>query len=563
MTTEIQRRPAATAAAASPIRRRRRLLGLGSVFGKAVRDARRVFLVELVLQGGLLLAVLAGVAAAYPTQAARDELARLATGLGPAAQALAGKPVNVGTMGGYVQWKYGPVLLLLAAFWSILALSGALAGEARRGSLDLVAAAPLSRRRIAAEKVTAHVALLTVVAAVLAFAGWLAGAAFAKLPGDQVPLSAAVGFALWVWLLALAFGGLAFVAAQFLGRSGAAWVAGSVLVAGWVLNNTKALVPALAGVARLTPWAWTEHHLPLAGQVDWASLVPVAVVAAVLLPLGIEAFARRDLGAAAAVRLPGLPVAALGLRGPAGRSLGERLPLALAWGLGLGAFGLAMAAASRSLADAFASSPDLARTVHGVFPGFDPASAGGFLQLMVQLLFVVAGFAAVTLVSGWAGDEASGRLELVLAAPLSRRAWALRSGLGVLAGIALMTMLTVLAVGLGAALAGSEAGTPMAGSLALGLYAAALAGVGFAVGGLLRPAAAAATVAVVVVATYLVDLVGPALDLPGWVHRLALTAHLGQPMVGTWDAAGVVACLALAVGGLLLGAEGLARRDLG
>ena len=54
----------------------------------------------------------------------------------------------------------------------------------------------------------------------------------------------------------------------------------------------------------------------------------------------------------------------------------------------------------------------------------------------------------------------------------------------------------------------------------------------------------------------------PALQLPDWVHRLALTAHLGQPMVGTWDAAGVLACLVLAVGGLLLGAEGLARRDL-
>jgi ABC-2 type transport system permease protein len=236
--------------------------------------------------------------------------------------------------------------------------------------------------------------------------------------------------------------------------------------------------------------------------------------------------------------------------------------MALAWGLGLGAFGLAMAAASRSLADAFATSPDLARTVRSVFPGFDLTSAGGFLQLLVQLLFVVAGFAAVTLVSGWATDETSGRLELVLAAPLSRRAWVLRSGLGVFAAIALLTAIVALGVGAGAALAGSDALTPMAGTLALGLYAAALAGVGLAVGGLAGTGVAAATVAVVVVATYLIDLLVPALDLPGWVHKLALTAHLGQPMVGTWDAAGVVACLVLAVGGLLLGAVGLARRDL-
>ena len=333
-------------------------------------------------------------------------------------------------MGGYVQWKYGPVLLLIAAFWSVLALSGTLAAEARRGSLDLVAASPLSRRRIAAEKVAAHLSLLTVVAAVMALAAWAAGAAFAELPGDQIPVRAAVGLALWIWLMALAFGGLAFALAQFLGRAAAAWIAGFVLVAGPVLYNYKTLVPAFGPVAPLTPWAWTADHLPLAGQDDWASLVPVAILAAVLLPLGIEAFARRDLGASGAVRTPGLPSIALGLGGPVERSFGERLPLALAWGVGLGAFGLAMAAGSRSLADAFAASPDLARTVQGVFPGFDLTSAGGFLQLMVQLLYVVAGFAAVTLVSGWAGDESSGRLELVLAAPChaapgcSAAAWA-------------------------------------------------------------------------------------------------------------------------------------------
>ena len=174
----------------------------------------------------------------------------------------------------------------------------------------------------------------------------------------------------------------------------------------------------------------------------------------------------------------------------------------------------------------------------------------------------MAGFAVVTLVSGWAADETSGRLELLLASPISRRSWMLRSGLGVLAAIALMTLTIALATGLGAAVAVSDALTPIAGTLALGLFAAALAGIGFAVAGLVRPSAAAETVAVGVVATYRVDLLVPALDLPEGLHRLALTAHLGQPMVGVWDAAGVVACLVLAVGGLLLGARGFARRDL-
>jgi len=65
-----------------------------------------------------------------------------------------------------------------------------------------------------------------------------------------------------------------------------------------------------------------------------------------------------------------------------------------------------------------------------------------------------------------------------------------------------------------------------------------------------------------VVAVYLIDLIVPALQLPDWVHQLALTAHLGQPMLGVWDPAGIVACLVLAAVGLALGGWGIRRRDV-
>ena len=64
------------------------------------------------------------------------------------------------------------------------------------------------------------------------------------------------------------------------------------------------------------------------------------------------------------------------------------------------------------------------------------------------------------------------------------------------------------------------------------------------------------------VATYLIDLIAPPLKLPDWVHQLALTAHLGQPMIGAWDPVGIVACLVIAIGGIALGAWGFARRDV-
>ena len=541
-----------------------RFYGLGSIYAKSLRDSRRAFIMAAALLGGIMLVVGAAIPADYATQQSRDDMAKLATDLGAAASGLAGKPVNVGTLGGYMQWKYGPVFLMIATLWSILALSGTLAAEARRGSLEFVATSPVGRRRIAFEKLAAHLTVMTVAVAILGFAAWLAGAAFGRLPGDEVPPQAAVGLALWVGLVALAFGGLAFALAPLIGRSAAAWIAGFALFAGWILNGYQGLVPAFAVPADLTPWAWTADHLPLAGQYNWVSLVPVAVVAVALLAVGIEAFARRDVGASSSIRTPGLPAVTLGLREPVGRAFGERLPLALAWGVGLGAFGLVMAAASRSLADEFAGlSPDTASTFRNIFPSFDFANAGSLLQLLVQLEFIVAGFGAATLVAGWASDEISGRLEMLLATPLARSRWAILSGLGVYLAIASMTAIFAVAVAIGAALAGSDAVTPMAGCASLGLYAAALAGVGFAVGGVFRTSIAAEVVALLAGATYLIDLIAPALKLPDAIHRLALSADLGQPLVGRWEPAGIVACLALAIVGLLLGGWGMRRRDVG
>jgi putative exporter of polyketide antibiotics len=135
-------------------------------------------------------------------------------------------------------------------------------------------------------------------------------------------------------------------------------------------------------------------------------------------------------------------------------------------------------------------------------------------------------------------------------------------GVAALLAAAVFTLLFALSVGLGGSAGGVSVGTAVLGSVSLGLYAAAIVGVGVAVGGLWRTSLAGEIAALVVVATYLIDLLAPPLNLPDWVHQLALTAHFGQPMTGQWDATGVIAALVLAFGGIGLGAWGLRRRDV-
>jgi ABC-2 type transport system permease protein len=540
-----------------------RLYGFGSVYAKTLRDSRLAFIIVAGLLAGIMVAGCKAFAAAYATPASRLDLQNVIDNIPDALKGLYNNPVNVQTLGGSLSWKYGPFFALIAGLWSIVALSGTLATEARRGSLDMVAAAPFGKRRIAVEKLAAHLTGMTVAMVFLALVTWLGSAAFGTLPGDEISLLAAVGFALWVGLIALVSGSVAWALAPFVGRASAAGVAGAVLLGGYVVSGYSTSVPALKPLANLTWFHWTANHLPLAGQYDWLPLIPVAVIAVALFAVGIVAFDRRDLGSSNAIPMPSMPGALLGVRGPTGRSFGERLPLGIAWGLGLATYALLIAASSRSFAAELGKSPDTSKLFTTLFKGYDIATGGGFLQLMfVYLGFIVAGLCASTLVAGWASDENGRRLEMLLASPLGRARWAISSGIGVFGAIVVMTVLSMLGIAIGVASAGTDVLTPVAGAVVIGLYAAAVAGIGFAVGGLYRNTIAGEAVAVFVIATFLIEFLAPLLNLPDWVHQLALTSHLGQPMIGNWDPIGMTVCVAIAVVGLILGGVGMRNRDV-
>src|SRR5512137_1684163 len=142
-----------------PIPLRRKLYGFGSIYGKTIRDSRLAFIIAAGLLGGMALVMGVAVSNIFPTPAARLEVDALFGSVPEAMMRLFGNVdligSKVGTLGGYVTFKYSAIFALGTAVWSILALSGTLAGEARRGSLDFVAAAPFGRRRIALEKLAA------------------------------------------------------------------------------------------------------------------------------------------------------------------------------------------------------------------------------------------------------------------------------------------------------------------------------------------------------------------------------------------------------------------------
>lgn len=561
MAAEIERRPVPAVAIHVPVLRR--LYGFGSVFGKTIRDSRLGMVTVALLLGGIILAGGATMASTYGTLETRRELAALSSTLPPVLRGLYGDPVSVDTLGGFISWHYGAYFALLAGLWSILALSATLAGEARRGSLEFALVTPRSRRVVALEKVAGHVVALVIAMAFIALVVWATAALAAKMPGDAIAPAAAIGFAVGLGAKALVAGAVAFAVAPFIGRGAAAGLAGALMVASYVLNSYREIVPAFDSVANLTWFSWTRDHLPLAGQTDWGGVAVVAIAAVVLLAVGIEAFARRDVGVTSAIRTPGFPRALLGIHGPLGRSFADLLPSSVAWGIGLGLYGFVMSVSSRVFTDELTRSPGLVEAVRNMVPGVDLTTTAGFLQMaFVDLGLILAALAAATFVAGRSSDETSGRLELLVTTPLSRVRWAIASGLAVWVAIAVTVAILATSIGVGVAIAGSEPMQPLVGSLALATYGMAMSGIGLAVGGLTRSSYAGPAVLVVAIGTFLVDILAQALRLPDWIRQLALSSHMGQPMIGSWDGAGLLACLMLAVGGLLLGAWGLSRRDV-
>jgi ABC-2 type transport system permease protein len=535
-------------------------MGLGSVFGKAVRDSRRTALALGILYTVIVVLTTSQIVAEFDTAAKRALMAAQLSALPAVFQGMLGQPIGIEHLGGFISWRILNFLPVMYGIWSIVALSGTLAGELAHGSLDVLASTPVVRRRLALEKVGAHLVALAVTILILGVGTYAAANAFASLPGDEVPAGAVAGHMV---LMILAPGAAAFAVAPFLGRGGAIGVGAVVLFGSFVVSSYASTVSAFRSIEGASYFHMTAAHRPLAGAWDWPSVGLLAAIVGVLLVVGIEVFARRDLLVPSGNRLPA-PRVRLWVRGPFSRGLGERLPAALSWGALLGLFGLVIGSSSDEFVAAIGQIPQMVEMVERMFPGADILSTAGFLQLaFFQEGIIILGLAAAFFVGGWASDEGERRLEVVLGAPIGRAAWALRSAASVLAAIAITVAVLAVALAAGTILQGDDPVRPVIGVAVLGLYGMALAGIGLAVGGLVRPSLAGPVTLILGLGFYLYDLIGTILEWPSEVLDVALNRHLGRPMIGEYDEAGMLLLGAIAVGGVLLCAAGMRRRDIG
>ena len=264
---------------------------LRSVLTKTLRDARRGF----AWWSAGLVGLVALMVAVYPSIRDNPELNRLVEDYPEALKAFIAFGGNLdytsgaGYLGSELYSFMIPLLFLVAAVGSG---AGAIAGEEERGTLDLLLASPISRRRLAAEKLGAVAIELAALAVVLWLALWL-GVRAVGMEVSGAHLGAATASA---FLVALLYGTLAFALGAGTGRRAIAiGVSAAAAVAGYLVNSLAGLVDALEPVRVASPFYHYAASDPLRAGLEVGHVLFLAGATAVTAGAGVLLFERRDL----------------------------------------------------------------------------------------------------------------------------------------------------------------------------------------------------------------------------------------------------------------------------
>jgi ABC-2 type transport system permease protein len=534
----------------------------------ALRSQRTGLLASTIIgaAGGLVNAVgFAQIAGDNPAARAvfaqqMELLARQLTYLLPA-------PAQLDTMAGYLSWRWFGSAVLVYAFWALLAGTGAGRGDEERGMVELWLSTGVSRVRLIAVRVVGF-AITAAVSIALMLAATDIGAAIGQEPLSSGAL-ALEGLAMWV--LALFIFAFGLVVAQLVTtRRGATGMAGIVVLALFMLNAAARSGVDLGAIRWLSPFYLFERSDPLlrGGSLDLPATVVLAVGALVLVAIAIVAFVRRDIGSAllrgkVGISRPDLrPAQDPLLRTPVLAIVDQQRVWIAGWALGLAVLAGFLTSITKTMVDAFGSSD-----IPMLRAYFDRAGINAYADFVgviwfSTLLLLISLFVAVQ-VSGWAADDAEGRLEAILSAPVSRARVVLeRIGAVVLACAAIVAV-SSLGVYLTASSTGITlpAGRFVFASAAVLPVAYAFSGIGHALVGW-RPRVAVAILGTLAVVGYFAQQFAALFQWPDWVSNVSLYALYGTPMSKD-DWGGIATLIAIGLAGTAVAIVAMRRRDVG
>ena len=382
----------------------------------------------------------------YTTQAERNALAA-AFGDNNATAALFGPGTDLQTVAGFTVFKSYMTIMVLGALWGLLTSTRLLRGEEDAERWELVLTGQVTRRgatvqglgglAVAVGVLWFVTAVITVVAGLDSKVGFSVGA---SLYFAVAQVSTAVMF--------LAVGGLTSQLAAT--RRQAATLAGWVLGASYVLRMVADAGVGVHSLIWFTPLGWAEEMQPLTSP-NPIALIPIVAFTGIVCVLAVEFSGRRDMGsgifpdrahAVARLRL---------LSGHLGLSFRLARPTVTAWITALGATGLVLGLIAKQAGGTISGS-----SVQEVFARLGATGTGAsvFLGVSFLIVAVMEGFMAAGQVTAQRAEEADGRLDNLVAQPVSRWSWMSGRLLVAVASLILAALVTGLFTWVGIAVEG-------------------------------------------------------------------------------------------------------------
>lgn len=508
--------------------------------------------------------------AVYPLIAGKTRIAQEAfgveiTSLGAQFAWLLPVPIHPDTAAGYLQWRGYGVFAIVFAAWALMSACGAVRRDEDRGMVETWLATGISRMRLLFTRGGAFALLSATLVVVAGFAGWLG----CLIAGSPAPVAGLVGESAALWGLTLSCFGIGLLVAQFAPDFRAAAGAGAaVLIVLFVVDSIGRTSPNRSPLSDLSVFFLFNRSKSFApgGTFDPVAAAALVVVAVIAIALAAVAFSRRDVGAGLVHFRPRVQSQTRAvshnplLRIPVLRGLWIRRIGSVLWVVGFAAGAAVVVDIINLTATFFEKTPSLAPYLRNL--------SGEIHTVLLALIWFsiaqgVLAILSITSVSRWAGDDASGILEMQLAQPMPR--WRV-----LLERVAELTILIVVisfvstAVILALAPAQGltiDVGNMLVATALLIPFALTFAAFGALLAGW-RPRAAVVVLSTVTAISYLLFQLGPVFKWPVWVDNLSVFQLYGTPLITALSVGGLIAMLGIVVVGFGSAGVTLERRDI-
>jgi ABC-2 type transport system permease protein len=544
---------------------------LANIFAKSLRD-NRAGIVAWGTGVGLLMVATASQYATIigPAGPARERLAAETAKAFQAFSFLLGDITSLDTMGGFVTTRVIGEMPVIFGLWAAVVAAGLIRGEEQDGALDVLLSTPHSRRSALGQKAAALLVAL-LIALVLTILGLELGAITG---GEPLPLDGLFLTMLNVLAVSAFWGVLGLLICQFtITRRTASSITGALIFGTYLLNNTLGSISGLEWTAWIMPFHYYAVSKPLVPgrAMEWGAWLALVAATVLLLALTSLIFERRDIGSAfklftgSGVQKAKASAGSTWLLGSVlGKNIRDLIGPTLAWSAGLALYAIVIISTTNQalgpLRDILSNAGWIASIVGNL------ATPQAYLSVAMFIYFpVLVVVFSITQVIGWTDDEEVGRLELLVSEPIPRVQLLLVRYLAIVLAMAVIVVLTGVAILLTAAVAGVDLD---AGSVTLSLVtiippAFTVAAFGLCLAAWFkRPSAAVPFTIAVVAVMFFLDFLAPILHLPEVVLNLSVFHLYGKPLTdgvnGGGAAALVVASIVLLAGSL----AGLNRRDI-